>query len=176
MKDYQSRKGAAYAPIFASCTPEIQEYISGLDEPAEMWNKLHEKLDTTALQAARTVLARQFNQSKPDSTELIQKYLSKLLQFRRRLAGTEQAISDKAFSSHLISILPTSFNSFVDIILHQPDGYTVENLISKVIEAEATSNCRNNERTSLNTCITSRTALYANSSTRSFRCDSRGGN
>jgi len=47
-KDYQSRKEVAYALIFASCTPEIQEYITGLDEPADMWNRLHEKLDTTA--------------------------------------------------------------------------------------------------------------------------------
>ena len=166
-RDYQSRKGAAYALIFASCTPEIQEYISGLDEPAEMWKRLQEKLDTTASQAGRTILARQFNQSKPEPTEPIQKYLSKLLQLRRRLAGTDQAISDQAFSSHLISTLPTSFNSFVDIVLHQPNGYTVENLISKVIEAEATANSRNNEQTSLNTSITSRTALYTNSCTTS---------
>jgi len=175
-KDYQSRKGAAYALIFASCTPEIQEYISGLDEPAEMWNTLHEKMDTTASRAGRTMLARQFNQSKPDPTEPIQKYLSKLLQFRRRLAGTEQAISDEAFSSHLISTLPTTFNSFVDIILHQADGYTVENLILKVIEAEATAKSRNSEQTSLNTSITSGTALYTNGATRSFRGDLREGN
>ena len=122
------------------------------------------------------MLARQFNQSKPDPTEPIQKYLSKLLQFRRRLAGTEQAISDEAFSSHLISTLPTSFNSFVDIVLHQPDGYTVENLISKVLKAEATAKSRNNEQTSLNTSITSGTALYTNSSTRNFRGNFRGGN
>jgi len=175
-KDYQSRKGAAYALIFASCTPEIQEYISGLDEPAEMWNTLHEKMDTTASRAGRTMLACQFNQSKPDLTEPIQKYLSKLLQFCRRLAGTEQAISDEAFSSHLISTLPTTFNSFVDIILHQADGYTVENLISKVIEAEATAKSRNSEQTSVNTSITSGTALYTNGATRSFRGDLRGGN
>ena len=100
------------------------------------------------------MLAYQFNQSKPELTEPIQKYLSKLLQLRRRLAGTDQAISDEAFSSHLISTLLTSFNSFVDIVLHQPNGYTVENLISKVIEAEATANSHNNEQTSLNTSIT----------------------
>ena len=95
---------------------------------------------------------------------------------RRRLAGTEQAISDEAFSSHLISTLPTTFNSFVDIILHQADGYTVENLILKVIEAEATAKSRNSEQTSVNTSITSGTALYTNGATRSFRGDLRGGN
>jgi len=81
------------------------------------------------------MLARQFNQSKPNPTDRIQKYFSKLLQLRRTLAGTEQAITDQAFASHLISILPVPFHSFVDIILHQPDGYTMENRISKVIEA-----------------------------------------
>jgi len=174
-KDYESRKGAAYALIFASCTPEIQEYISGLDEPADMWTKLREKLDTSASRAGRTMLARQFSQSKPDPSQPIQKYLAKLLQFRRRLAGTDQAISDEAFSSHVISTLPTSFNSFVDIILHQPDGYTVGNLISKVIEAEATVHSRTSEQTSLNTSITSGTALYTNSLSRGYRGNSQVG-
>jgi len=124
------------------------------------------------------MLVRQFNQSKPNSTEPIQKYLSKHLPLRRRLAGTEQAITDEAFSSHLISTLPASFNSFVDIILHQLDRYTMENLISKVIEAEAIASSRNNEQTSSNTSITSGIALYTTSMTTSgnFRKAFKGGN
>ncbi|RPB03554.1 hypothetical protein L873DRAFT_1625154, partial [Choiromyces venosus 120613-1] len=124
--------------IFVSCTPEIQEYLSGLDEPADMWDRLREKLDTAASRAGQTMIARQFNQSKPEPNQPIQRYLSRLLQFRRRLAGTEQAISDEAFSLHLISTLPTTFNSSVDIVLYQPEGYTVENLMAKIVEAEAT--------------------------------------
>jgi len=136
-----------------------------------MWKSLHEKLNTSGSRAGWTMLAREFNQSKPEPTEPIQNYLSKILQLRRKLGGTDQAISDEAFSSHLISTLPTSFNSFVDIVLHQPNAYTVENLISKVIEAEAKANSCNNEQTSLNTSITSGTALVTNSSTtsRSFK-------
>jgi len=177
-KDYQSRNGVAYALIFVSCTSEIQEYIIGLDEAADMWNRLHEKLDTTASRAGRTMLARQFNQSKPNPTEPIQKYLSKLVQLHRRPAGTEQAITDEALSSHLISTLLASFNSFVDIILHQPDGDTMENLISKVIEAAATASSCNNEQTSSNTSITSGTVTDTTSITTSgnFRKASRGGN
>jgi len=62
-KEYQSRKGAAYALILASCTPGIQEYISSIDEPADMVDILHEKLDGAASRAGRTMIARQFNQS-----------------------------------------------------------------------------------------------------------------
>ncbi|RPA88584.1 hypothetical protein L873DRAFT_1635101, partial [Choiromyces venosus 120613-1] len=105
-KDFQTRKGATYALIFASCTPEIQEYLSGLDEPADMWDRLRERLDTAASCAGRTMIARQFNQSKPKPNQPIQRYLSQLLQFRKSLAGTKQAISDEALSSHLISTLP----------------------------------------------------------------------
>ena len=108
-KDYQSRKGVAYALIFASCTPEIQEYISSIDEPADMWTKLQEKLDSAASCAGRTMMARQFNQSKPETNQPIQSYIARLLQYRRQLARTEQAISDEAFSSHLISTLPATF-------------------------------------------------------------------
>jgi len=53
------------------------------------------------------------------------------------------------------------FNSFVDIVLHQAEGYTVENLISKVVEAEATLQTRTKEQGSLNTSLTSGSALLA---------------
>ncbi|RPA99006.1 hypothetical protein L873DRAFT_1685687, partial [Choiromyces venosus 120613-1] len=96
---YQTRKGTAYALIFASCLPEIQEYLSGLDKPANMWDRLHEKLDTAASCTGQTMIACQFNQSKSKPNQPIQRYLSRLLQFHRRLAGTEQAIADEACSS-----------------------------------------------------------------------------
>ena len=160
-KEFHTRKGAAYTLIFASCTLEIQEYISGIDEPADMWDTLRAKLDGAASRAGRTMIARQFNQSKPETNQAIQSYIAKLLQYRRRLAGTDQAISDEAFSSHLISTLPMTFNSFVDIVLHQAEGYTVENLISKVVEAEATLETKTKKQGSLNTSLTSGSALFA---------------
>ena len=159
-KDFQARRGAAYALIFASSTPEIQEYISNMDDSADMWNQLHARLDSAASRAGRNMIARQFNQSKPEAGQPIQTYIAKLLHYRRCLAGTEQAISDEAFSSHLISTLPTTFNSFVDIVLHQPEGYTVENLIAKVVEAEVTLETRNKEQGSLNTSLTSGSTLF----------------
>jgi len=126
-----------------------------------MWDTLHEKLDGAASRAGRTMITRQFNQSKPEANQPIQSYIAKLLQHRRRLAGTEQAISDEAFSSHLISTLSMIFNSFVDIVLHQGEGYTVENLISNVVEVEATLQTRTKEQGSLNTSLTSGRALFA---------------
>jgi len=125
-----------------------------------MWDILHEKLDGAASRAGRTMIARQFNQSKPEANQPIQSYIAKLLLYRRRLAGTKQAISDEALSSHLISTLPMVFNSFVDIVLHQAEGYSVENLISKVVEAEATLPTRTKEQGSLNTSLTSGSALF----------------
>jgi len=53
------------------------------------------------------------------------------------------------------------FNSFVDIVFHLGDGYTVENRISKVVEAEATLQTRTKEQGSLNTSLTSGSALFA---------------
>jgi len=117
-KEFQSRKGTAYALIFAFCTPEIHEYISNIHKPADMWDTLHEKLDSAASHAGRTIIARQCNQSKPDANHPIQWYIVKLLQHRRCLAGTEQPISDEVFSFHLIWTVPIIFNSFGDVVLH----------------------------------------------------------
>ncbi|RPA89032.1 hypothetical protein L873DRAFT_1849504 [Choiromyces venosus 120613-1] len=141
-----------------------------------MWDQFCEKLDTAASHAGWTMIARQFNQSKPEPNQPIQKCLSRLLQFRRRLAGTEQAISDEAFSSHLISRLPATFNSLVDIILHQPEGYTVETLMAKIVEAEATAKNRSTEYTSLDMGITSSPALPNSGMSAQGRADSGRGN
>jgi len=139
-----------------------------------MWYTLHTKLDGAASHAGRTMIAKQFNQSKPEANQPIQSYIPKLRQYRRRLTETEQAISDEAFSSHQISTLPMAFNSFVNIVLHQAERYTVENLVSKVVEAEATLETRTKEQGSLNTSLTSGSVLFAskeNSSYRNYRAN-----
>ncbi|KAG0644302.1 hypothetical protein HOY80DRAFT_1030149 [Tuber brumale] len=42
----------------------MQEYNSDIDEPADMWKKLDEKLDSAASGTGRTTITSQFNQSK----------------------------------------------------------------------------------------------------------------
>jgi hypothetical protein len=75
------------------------------------------------------------------------------------LLGTEQAIGDEAFTSHIISNLPPEFNNFVDIVLPQTGGYTVDELIAKVLEVEATTNQRSNEMFNANAAATAGVAL-----------------
>jgi len=81
------------------------------------------------------------------------------LAIRRTLAGTDQAISEEAFTSHLFSTLPPAFNSFVDIILHQPGGVTIDSLISVIREAEVTMPNRESGYSSSNVINTTTSAL-----------------
>lgn len=145
--------------IYHSCHPDIREFINDEMEPAEAWTTLKAKLDNSASRAGRTLILRKFNQLRPKSGEQIQTYISQLLAIRRTLAGTDQAISEEAFTSHLISTLPPAFNSFVDIILHKPGGVTIDSLITMIREAEVAMQNRDSGYSSSNLINTTTSAL-----------------
>ena len=157
--EFRLRSGKGFAMIYHSCHPDIREFINDEMEPAEAWTTLKAKLDNTASRAGRTLILRRFNQLRPKSGEQIKTYISQLLAIRRTLAGTDQAISEEAFTSHLISTLPPAFNSFVDIVLHQPGGVTIDSLITMIREAEVTMQNRDSGYSSSNLINTSTSAL-----------------
>jgi len=157
--EFRLRSGKGFAMLYHSCHPDIREFINDEIEPAEAWTTLKAKFDNTASRAGRTLILRRFNQLRPKSGVQIQTYISQLLAIRRTLAGTDQAINEEAFTSHLISTLPPAFNSFVDIILHQPGGVTIDSLITMIREAEVTMQNRDSGYSSSNLINTITSAL-----------------
>jgi len=119
-----NRIAKAAVMINAVCHISIKPYSRNLTNTQTMWKALAEKLDTTASQAGRYSLLRQFHALRPT---LLSKspfgamaYINQLSDYRNRLEGSEQAISDETFIAHLTTILPESFKNIVNIILHQP--------------------------------------------------------
>src|SRR5947209_8430381 len=108
--DYRRRKGKAYATLFMSCTSGVQNLIQGVTDPAAIWITLKEKLDSVGSRARRAVLARQFYARLPQVDEKMTDFIAALQSSRALLAGTEQAISDEAFCSHLMRAVPASFH------------------------------------------------------------------
>ena len=98
--DFQRRSGKAAAMINASCHSSIKTYLNGMRDPAEMWGELKSKLDTANTRAGRTAILRHFNQLRPLPNTTIAEYITRLLDSRQQLEGSEQAITDETFLTH----------------------------------------------------------------------------
>jgi len=149
--EYHRRKGKAIALMFESCTTSAQQYLHGLRDPSEMWTLFAEKLNTVASRAGRMSRLRQFSRARPIPGKPITEYISTLLYFRDQLSGTEEPITESAFISHLLMTLPASSDTFSDILLTQR---TIDELIIKVKETEATLNTHQADYRSTNTSST----------------------
>jgi len=86
-------------------------------------------------------------------------YLASLLRFRKTLAGTESAITDKTFRSHLLSTLPKEYDNYVDILMEKESQHTIDSLIKRLLEREKTLLSRQAENTSSNLSMTCGSAL-----------------
>jgi len=80
---------------------------------------------------------RQLSQARPIPGKPIAEYISTLHYFRDILSGTEEPITESAFISHVLMTLPSSLDTFSDILLGQ---HTVDELIVKIKESEDTLN------------------------------------
>ena len=76
----------------------------------------------------------------------IAEYITLLLDCRQELEGSEQAIQDETFITHLVTTLPAECNSIVDIITHQPiERQTIDYVIATLVEWETSRRNRKQE-------------------------------
>ncbi|RPA97366.1 hypothetical protein L873DRAFT_1129653 [Choiromyces venosus 120613-1] len=80
-----------------------------------MWQKLKDKFDTLNSHASQLNVCQNFNQIQAQPGQTIEDYLAYLLRFQKTLGGSESAIMDETFKSHLLSILPKEYDNYVDI-------------------------------------------------------------
>ena len=135
--EFDRKSGKAAAMINAFCHSSVKTYINGMRNPHLMWEELKTKLDTSNTRAGRTAILRHFNQLRPNPGSSIAEYVTLLLDCRQELEGSEQAIQDETFITHLVTTLPAECNSIVDIITHQPiEHQTIEYVIATLVEWE----------------------------------------
>jgi len=144
--DFDKRAGIGAAIIHALCEYSVKAYLHGLRDPHAMREELRTKLHTVNSRAGRTAILRKFNQLRPASDCSVADYITQLLECSKELSGTEQAIPKETFISHLLTTLPRSFNSIIDIITHRPEAeQTTDRVISTLIEWEASNRTRKTE-------------------------------
>ena len=142
---YRKRQGKAAAMINAACHSSVKGFIKGKRNPKEMWDALTDTLDRVNTRSGRLMIKREFNTLRPKQS--ITEYVHKLLECRTELQNSEQEISDEEFITHILTTLPSVFDSIVSIITHDKsaEAKTVDYVISTVLEADRAIESRKEE-------------------------------
>lgn len=109
--DFLKREKETIYAIHAACIEEIKTYIDELNYADEMWETLKRNFDTTAYAEGRMQIYQEFMRCYPKPGESIALWFNKLMMYKARLTGTESAIGDVAFRTHLFTHLPASFEA-----------------------------------------------------------------
>jgi len=170
---HRKRQGKAAAMINAACHSSVKGFIKGKCNPKEMWDALTNNLDRVNTRSARLMIKREFNTLRPKQS--ITEYLHKLLECCTELQNSEQEISDEEFITHILTTLPSAFDSIVGIITHDKsaEAKTINYIISTVLEADRAMESRKEEvgasTNTSGTLTTSNTLITTTRSDRSLR-------
>jgi hypothetical protein len=97
-------------------------------DPAAMWMTLNERVNTADTSVGQAELYNAFNTIKPISGQPITDIFTQLLEIRNQNIGTDEAISDMMFKSHVYHTLPAVFDITVQI-LHTKKNLRVGEMI-----------------------------------------------
>jgi hypothetical protein len=134
-KDYRHRKEDAATYIFNGCCKTVKVMISGTDDPKEMWDKLASKLNTANSALGRQQLHQKFLAMRPKAGAPIADFFTELEEIRNQIAGTDEAISDTTFKTHIFNYLPPAFAMTINNQQNRPEA-TIESICTALIEDE----------------------------------------
>jgi len=133
--NYLDRQAQAAAIIRGSCSQEVEIELEGISDPAQMWTTLAARMDAVSTAVGRMMLLRKFRDLKPTTGEPIQTYFSQLMKIKNQLAGSDEAISDATFKTHIFTTLPMMFSVTIEI-LQSHTGISVQAVIDALKECE----------------------------------------
>ena len=104
-KAYKQRSGAAAAIIRATISPAAKSFVKGVQDPAQMWTILWERLSPRENTGLQQTLRTEFDLLTFNEKEDINAYLEKLRHYQFNLEMTILFISDATLSSKVLSSL-----------------------------------------------------------------------
>ena len=111
--------------IYGAVTPAIQAYIPTDTDPRMMWLTLQEKMDIVQYESGPSYLRDTFHQEGFKPNDTIDSYIARILEYKERLVGTKQALTDEDIITKLLTRLPSTFQ----VLPTQPDR-TVNSVIA----------------------------------------------
>jgi len=134
-RDYAQRKAQAAAIIFGSCGVTARAHIDETSDPAEMWTTLAARMDGANNSVGRMTLYRTFSSLRPIAGQPISAYFGRLLEIRNQLVGTDEAITNTAFKTHIFTTLPPMFAVTIEI-LQSRANITIDEVFDALKECE----------------------------------------
>jgi hypothetical protein len=126
--DYKRRKNDAAAAMYNACSVGVRIYIDDSFDPAAMWKTLDERVNTAGTSVGRAELYNAFTTIRPIPGHPIVDFFTQLLEIRNQDIGTDKAIPDMIFKSHVCHSLPEAFDITVRILQREKD-LSVEGMI-----------------------------------------------
>ena len=140
---YKQRQEDAAVIIYNSTSVAVRAYIDEIDDPAEMWTTLANHFNTAGTAAGRQAIFREFMGLKPIPGKPIAEWFGRLLELRNQVIGTDEAITDVMFKTHIFTSLPESFEVTAKIQQSNPNA-TVDIVIEALKEDEKIRSMRVN--------------------------------
>ena len=120
-----------------------------------MWNTLDKQLNTAKSAVGRQAIFRQFMELKPDSSEDIGDWFTRLLELKNQVDGTPEAITPVMFKTHVFTSLPDSFEVTSKIQQNNPNA-TIEEVIQALKEDEKKRKMRSKTESTTDAFVTTR--------------------
>ena len=128
---YQKRSALAAHLLKHACMPNVEIHVRDLDDPKEIWDTLHRRLDFTASQAGRAAILTRFLNARPEPEEKVGAYIARLQTYQTQLHGTDEAITNGLLKSRIYDTVPSRFKSLVTILRETPNT-TIETIIARL--------------------------------------------
>jgi hypothetical protein len=181
--DFTKRYGEAAGAIRLSCSSNVAPYLQGVRDPQTMWTILHNQFNHARHTLGRTTILTEFQNSHPEAGEPIAVYFGRLKQFQEKLAGTPEAITDRAMKTHIFSTLPPVFDVQKQVLELQPeDNLTLQTVMDAMKNYEMRhaetlrrlASAKDAKVSDNNTAATAGAALRAEASQRCTYCRKNG--
>jgi len=130
-ESHRKRCATAAHLLIYSYMPKIQVHIRHLEDPKEIWDTLHKRLDFTTSQTERRAILTKFINARPDSGETIGEYIVRLQNYQTQLHGTKEAITDGLLQSRIFESAPPEFRGLITNLQDQPD-ITVDKIMARL--------------------------------------------
>jgi len=128
LRNWQKRRNDAQAIINRGCSDEILPHIKNTVDPAEMWDILHDRFDSTLSNLGRTQILRKFHAC-PAKDKKLNTYFTRLIDYRRQLSGSAEEISELSFVTHPLTHIPKEFATTINIFERQAPSPTSQHIM-----------------------------------------------
>jgi hypothetical protein len=131
-KEWHQRANDAITQIHLGCTDYLLPWINVIDDPVEMCQTLQNQLDNTTNQVGRTQIFRKFHALRPLKNEKTTQYFTRLIDLRKELIGSPEAISDETMKTHILSPMPKQFETTIKIREQQIPVPTAQQVLDRL--------------------------------------------